>query len=143
MAETIPFENRLFVTRLSGKTLLNALEHSASVRNKDSNGGFQQLSGLRVEYNYDMAEGHQVTSVLVLCAECKVPSYSKLNESAYYNVVVPEFLMNGGDGFTLIEANNPFTEILGKDDKGALQQYLEGNNLVYTGVEGRIVITKS
>ncbi|XP_023172463.2 protein 5NUC-like [Drosophila hydei] len=143
MAETIPFENRLFVTRLSGKTLLNALEHSASVRNKDSNGGFQQLSGLRVEYNYDMAEGHQVTSVLVLCAECKVPSYSKLNESAYYNVVVPEFLMNGGDGFTLIEANNPFTELLGKDDKGALQQYLEGNNLVYTGVEGRIVITKS
>lgn len=143
MAETIPFENRLVVTRISGKTLLNALEHSASVRNKDSNGGFQQLSGIRVEYNYDMAEGHRVTSALVLCARCSVPFYSKLNETEYYNVIVTDFHLNGGDGFNMIEKQDPFTELLERDDKGALQQYLEGHNFIYTGMENRIVITKS
>ncbi|XP_017868238.1 PREDICTED: protein 5NUC-like isoform X1 [Drosophila arizonae] len=143
MADTIPFENRLLVTRISGKTLLNALEHSASVRNKDSNGGFQQLSGIRVEYNYDMPEGQRVTSALVLCAQCSVPSYSKLNETDFYNVIVTDFLLNGGDGFNLIEKQDQFTELLENDDKGALQQYLEGHSFIYTGMENRIVITKS
>ncbi|XP_064542713.1 protein 5NUC-like isoform X2 [Drosophila montana] len=143
MAETIPFENRLFVTRITGKTLLNALELSASIRNRDSNGGFQQFSGIRVEYNYDMEEGHRVTSALIRCAECSVPSYLNLDESAYYKVVVPEFLLNGGDGFNLIESNDPFTELLEQDDKGALQQYLQGRHFVYPAIEGRIVIKKS
>lgn len=143
MADTIPFENRLLVTRISGKTLLNALEHSASVRNKDSNGGFQQLSGIRVEYNYDMPEGQRVTSALVLCAQCSVPSYNKLNETESYNIIVTDFLLNGGDGFNLIEKQDQFTELLENDDKGALQQYLEGHSFIYTGMENRIVITKS
>ncbi|EDW61296.2 protein 5NUC [Drosophila virilis] len=143
MSETIPFENRLFVTRITGKTLLNALELSASIRNRDSNGGFQQLSGIRVEYNYDLEEGHRVTSALIRCAECSVPSYLNLNESAYYKVVVPEFLLNGGDGFHLIESKDPFTELLEQDDKGALQQYLQGTHFVYPALEGRIVIKKS
>ncbi|XP_030560611.1 protein 5NUC-like isoform X1 [Drosophila novamexicana] len=143
MSETIPFENRLFVTRITGKTLLNALELSASIRNRDSNGGFQQLSGIRVEYNYDMEEGHRVTSAQIRCAECSVPSYLNLNESAYYKAIVPEFLLNGGDGFQLIESNDPFTELLEHDDKGALQQYLQGTHFVYPAIEGRIVIKNS
>lgn len=143
MSETIPFENRLFVTRITGKTLLNALELSASIRNRDSNGGFQQLSGIRVEYNYDMEEGHRVTSAQIRCAECSVPSYLNLNESAYYKAIVPEFLLNGGDGFHLIESKDPFTELLEHDDKGALQQYLQGTHFVYPAIEGRIVIKNS
>ncbi|EDW01380.1 GH21403 [Drosophila grimshawi] len=140
MEETIPFENKLVMTRITGKTLLNALEHSATVRNTDSNGGFLQFAGIRVEYDYAKEEGQRVTSALVRCGECTVPEYSNLNATAYYKVVVPNFILNGGDGYTLTESVDPVTELLEKDDKGALQQYLESHSVVYPEVDGRIVI---
>ncbi|KAH8400588.1 hypothetical protein KR222_007244 [Zaprionus bogoriensis] len=136
----LPFENDLFITRISGQTLLNALERSASIRNMDSNGGFLQFAGLRVEYNYDMEEGHQVVSALVRCAECSVPSYSALNVSAYYKVIVPEFLLDGGDGYTLKEEHESYTERLQTNDVFAFGNFLKARHYVYPENEGRIVI---
>lgn len=136
----LPFENSLYITRISGKTLRNALERSASIRNQDSNGGFLQFAGIRVEYNYDMEEGHRVASALVRCAECNVPTYRHLNDSAYYKVIVPEFLLNGGDGYNLTEVHEPYSELLVKNDQFALGQYLEARHYVYPENEGRIVI---
>lgn len=136
----LPFENSLYITRISGKTLLNALERSAFIRNQDSNGGFLQFAGIRVQYDYDMEEGHRVVSALVRCAECNVPSYSHLNESAYYKVIVNEFLLNGGDGYNLKEEHEPYSELLLKNDQFALGQYLEARHFVYPENEGRIVI---
>ncbi|KAM8711591.1 hypothetical protein ACLKA7_012156 [Drosophila subpalustris] len=136
----LPFENNLYITRISGKTLRNALERSASIRNQDSNGGFLQFAGIRVEYDYDMEEGHRVVSALVRCAECNVPSYSHLNESAYYKVIVNEFLLNGGDGYSVKEEHEPYSELLVKNDQFALGQYLEARHYVYPENEGRIII---
>lgn len=140
IGDTIPFENRLFLTRITGKTLRNALEHSASVRRTDSNGGFLQVSGIHVEYDYSKEDGSRVTSALVRCAQCHVPSYSNLNDTASYNVIIPEFFLQGGDGYTLVEEQNRFTELLQKNDIEALEQYLHGRNFVHPEVEGRIRI---
>lgn len=140
IGDTIPFENRLFLTRITGKTLRNALEHSASVRKTDSNGGFLQVSGIHVEYDYSKEDGNRVTSALVRCAECHVPSYSHLNDTAFYNVIIPEFFLNGGDGYTLVDKQNRFTELLQKNDIDALEQYLQGRNFVHPEIEGRIFI---
>ncbi|KAH8297418.1 hypothetical protein KR044_011477, partial [Drosophila immigrans] len=136
----LPFENNLYITRISGKTLKNALERSASIRNLDSNGGFLQFAGLRVEIDYDMEEGHRVVSALVRCAECNVPTYSRLNETVLYKVIVNEFILNGGDGYNLTEPVDPYTELLVKNDQFALGQYLEARHYVYPELEGRIVI---
>ncbi|KAH8304960.1 hypothetical protein KR018_005063, partial [Drosophila ironensis] len=103
----LPFDNDLFITKISGKKILLALEHSASVRLQDSNGGFLQMSGLKVEYNYNNAAGQRVVSAKALCSECDVPTYKNLNESAIYQVIVPSFLLEGGDGYDLIESEDP------------------------------------
>ncbi|XP_030380125.1 protein 5NUC-like [Scaptodrosophila lebanonensis] len=134
----LPFENALHVTKISGKTLLNALEHSAAVRSQDSNGGFLQYSGVRVEYNYENPDGQRVLSAEVRCAQCEVPSYSILNETDYYNVIVTDFLLEGGDDFILTEEDNPGTILMEKNDQQALIQYLEQRHYVYPEVEGRI-----
>ncbi|EDW01381.1 protein 5NUC [Drosophila grimshawi] len=137
---TLPFENSLYITRITGKTLRNALERSAYVRNLDSNGGFLQFAGIRVEYDYDKEEGQHVVSALVRCAECNVPTYSHLNESESYKVIVSEFLLNGGDGYKLVEDVEPFTELLEKNDQSAFKQFLEARHYVYPEIEGRIII---
>ncbi|XP_030554704.1 protein 5NUC-like [Drosophila novamexicana] len=136
----LPFENSLYITRITGKTLRAALERSALVRNTDSNGGFLQFAGVRVEYNYDREEGQRVVSALVRCAECSVPTYSNLNVSAYYKVIVSEFLLNGGDGYVLTEEHEPYSELLQKNDQFAFGQYLEARHYVYPEIEDRIVI---
>ncbi|EDW61292.1 protein 5NUC [Drosophila virilis] len=136
----LPFENSLYITRITGKTLRAALERSALVRNTDSNGGFLQFAGVRVEYNYDKEEGQRVVSALVRCAECSVPTYSNLNVSAYYKVIVSEFLLNGGDGYVLTEEHEPYSELLQKNDQFAFGQYLEARHYVYPEIEDRIVI---
>lgn len=140
IGDAIPFENRLFLSRITGKTLRNALEHSASVRKTDSDGGFLQFSGIHVVYDYSKDNGNRVVSALVRCAECHVPSYTSLNETEFYNVIIPEFFLQGGDGYTLIDEQNRYTELLKKDDIGALEEYLQGRQFVYPEVEGRIVI---
>ncbi|XP_043070522.1 protein 5NUC isoform X2 [Drosophila grimshawi] len=139
----LPFENDLYVTRITGKAIRNALEHAAAVRYKDSDGAFLQVSGIHVVYNPDMPEGHRVVSVEVRCASCLVPMYSSLNDSSYYNVIVPQFIFDGGDGHVMIDASNPVTMRMQKTILEAVHQYLKYHDFVYPAVEGRIVFRGS
>nr|XP_032291580.1 protein 5NUC [Drosophila virilis] len=139
----LPFDNDLYVTRISGRTLRNALENSAAARNKHSDGAFLQVSGIHVVYNPDMPEGNRVASVKVRCASCTVPTYSSLNETSYYNVIVPQFILNGGLGFILLEEMNPVTIRMQKTIVQAVRQYFEYHQFVTPEVEGRIVFRGS
>ncbi|XP_017961605.1 protein 5NUC-like [Drosophila navojoa] len=134
----LPFENDLYITRITGKTLRIALERSAALRFKDSDGAFLQVSGIHVVYNPDMPEGKRVVSVQVRCADCLVPSYSYLNDSAYYKVIVPQFLVDGGDGHVLIDRVNPVSIRMQKTIVEAVRQYLQERKYIYPDVEGRI-----
>ncbi|XP_030557815.1 protein 5NUC-like [Drosophila novamexicana] len=134
----LSFDNDLYVTRISGKTLRNALENSAAARYKHSDGAFLQVSGIHVVYNPDMPEGNRVASVQVRCASCTVPTYSSLNETSYYNVIVPQFILNGGLGFILVEETNPVTIRMQKTIVQAVRQYFEYHKFVTPEVEGRI-----
>lgn len=134
----LPFENDLYVTRISGKILRDALEHSAASRFKDSDGAFLQVSGLHVVYNPDKPEGNRVESVQVRCADCPVPSYRNLNESSHYNVIVPQFLFGGGDGYVFIDQAINVTTRMRKTFVEAVRQYLHQQDPVYPDVEGRI-----
>ncbi|XP_034651381.1 protein 5NUC [Drosophila subobscura] len=136
----LPFQNDLFITRLTGKTLLAALEHSATVRTHDSNGGFLQMSGLQVEYNYNNDEGHRLVSAQALCATCIVPKYSRVNESANYFVIVPQFLLEGGDGYTLTEESDPLSIRMKRNDIEVVADYLMQRHFVYPEIQDRILI---
>ncbi|XP_022226966.2 protein 5NUC [Drosophila obscura] len=135
----LPFQNDLFVTRIQGKTLLTALEHSATVRTYDSNGGFLQMSGLQVEYNYDNDEGQRLVSAKALCADCIVPYYSRVNESAIYSVIVSQFILEGGDGYILAEESDPLIR-LKRNDIETVIDYLKQRQFVYPEIQDRIII---
>lgn len=136
----LPFENNLYLTRISGKKLLAALEHSASVRLQDSNGGFLQMSGLRAEYNYNNDEGQRVVSAQALCSACSVPTYHNVNETQLYLVIVPQFLLEGGDGYDLTEEVDPYSLRLPRNELNATMEYLKQRQFVYPEIEDRIVI---
>ena len=52
-------------------------------------------------YDVTRGSGRRVTSVQVRCQECLVPSYSALNEDHIYPVLLPSFLIDGGDGYSV------------------------------------------
>ncbi|XP_017155292.1 protein 5NUC-like [Drosophila miranda] len=135
----LPWKNDLYISRLSGKTIRNALEHGAAARGKDSDGPFLQVSGIHVAYDPSKPEGQRVLSVQVRCAACRIPTYSDLDDAAFYNVIVQEFLFDGGDGYVLKEANNTQHQRLQKKDSEAVKQYLQERQYIYPEVEGRII----
>ena len=140
----LPFENDLYIVKITGKTILKALEHSASMEAKDSNGGFLQMSGVHTIYDYNKDIGSRVISAQVRCAECKVPTFEPLKEEKYYNVIIQKFLLNGGDGHNFVEDDGPKAQRLQKNDYEALLQYLKQREFIYPEIEERItIITKN
>jgi len=134
----LPFNNKAYITKITGKTIRNALQHSADIRDRDSNGGFLQMSGVHV--TYDFRKGKEVAAVEVRCGECDVPAYEKLDDAKFYNVIVSEFMMEGGDQHVFTEVNGTKAIELKLIDTEMLAQYLKDREFVYPEVEGRIVI---
>lgn len=59
-------------------------------------------SGIRVEYDLSREPGQRVRSLRMLCTGCRVPRYEAVEEEALYRVVLPSYLVTGGDGFSMI-----------------------------------------
>jgi len=53
----LPWGNKLYMVPMTGSTIRRALEHGAALRGKDSDGGFLQVSGIRVVFNSNELEG--------------------------------------------------------------------------------------
>lgn len=136
----LPFNNDLYVTKITGKTLLAALEHSATMFERDSSGGFLQMSGVHTTYDYNKPAGSRVNSTEVRCAACSVPTYEPLDESKLYSVIVPVFLLEGGDGHSFKENNGIEPQRMALNDAEAFQEYLKKRDFVYPQVEERITI---
>lgn len=47
--------------------------------------------------------GRRVKSLGVLCTRCRVPAYEAVRDGAVYSVVMPSYLVTGGDGFSMIQ----------------------------------------
>ncbi|KAH8316327.1 hypothetical protein KR067_005184, partial [Drosophila pandora] len=139
----LPFENDVMMTRIKGKKLLAALEHSATTRLRDSNGGFLQMSGLKVVYDYNNPEGKRVVSALARCSNCSVPVYEPIKEDATYQVIVLEYVLEGGDGYDLNDDDNPHNERLLLNDINCAINYIKLQQFVYSKMEERITIVES
>lgn len=52
----------------------------------------------------DLSEppGSRVRSLSILCTKCRVPRYEPVQDQAVYKVVLPSYLVTGGDGFSMI-----------------------------------------
>lgn len=70
-----------------------------------SNYNSLSITGLRVEYDLNQPNGKRVTKALARCGECRVPRYEPVQPKESYNIIMPAFIANGGDGFTVLKKN--------------------------------------
>lgn len=134
----LPFQNTIDSLELQGKDLLDVLQISAEWWRRYN---FLQVSGLKIVYNVTVPEDAKVVSVHVLCRECEVPRYEKLDPNRWYRILAPSFISGGGNGFTPF--NNRRNHVKGdKMDVEVAERYLKKISPVFYKNEGRIVIIK-
>ncbi|XP_049854135.1 protein 5NUC-like [Schistocerca gregaria] len=137
---TLPFQNTLFFEKINGSQLLAALENGVYYYEEVTTrgiGSFPQLSGLKVTYNIRKPAGARVQEVLVLCGECRVPTYSPLIESDIYGVIIPAFMKQGGDNYKVFE-NSIESSSLDYIDSDIVADYIKQKSPVYPAIEDRI-----
>ena len=60
-------------------------------------------AGFQVEIDLSKSPNNRVKSINILCTGCRVPRYEPLEDDAAYKVVMPSYLVDGGDGYTMIK----------------------------------------
>ncbi|KAM3850580.1 5'-nucleotidase-like [Diretmus argenteus] len=97
----LPFGGTVDLVQLNGSTLRKAFEHSVR-RYGQNSGEFLQVSGFHVEFDMSKAPWQRLKSLSVLCTDCRVPLYEPVQDDRVYKVVLPSYLVEGGDGFSMI-----------------------------------------
>ena len=89
--EVLPFQNRLVRLTLPAATLREALEHALA-------DGTPQVhvSGLDVWYDPARPRGHRITRI-------RLTNGKGLDGHRTYTIAVPDFVADGGDGFTMLQ----------------------------------------
>ena len=70
--------------------------------------------GIRVKFNLQKPEGQRIVDVKVICSECEVPEFKPLENEKLYDIVLSNFLLNGGDGYTMIRDNAKQKHVVGE-----------------------------
>ncbi|XP_050353508.1 apyrase-like [Nymphalis io] len=138
--ELLPFNDRIQSFELQGKDVLLALERSVSEpwEMTPFKGPYVlQLSGLRVTYNVSKPEGQRVTSVTVGHEKSDVP----LDPEAFYHLIVPAYLADGGDEFMMFKNGKRNVEVVGRDQK-IIENYIKKHTPINVTKDNRIVINK-
>ncbi|XP_047991993.1 protein 5NUC-like isoform X3 [Leguminivora glycinivorella] len=135
----MPFDGNTAKVTLNGTRVWNMLEHAVARYNpKRPPGQFLQMSGLRVEYDFRYPPGKRVVKVSVRCGMCPMPTYSVLNKTATYKILMPAFLSTGGDGFDMFYGRPSQPLVYG--ELAATIDFLNKTSPVYPATEGRILI---
>ncbi|HEY9645928.1 MAG TPA: 5'-nucleotidase C-terminal domain-containing protein [Chroococcidiopsis sp.] len=131
--EVLPFGNTLGFADLTGQQVRAALEHGLS--EVESGGGrFPQVAGLRYTWTLEAPVGERVRTVeFVDAAGDRQP----LQDDRIYRVVTNNFMLTGGDGFTMFhQGQNPY--VSGFDVAESVVEYIQRNSPVNPATDGRI-----
>ncbi|XP_036398541.1 snake venom 5'-nucleotidase-like [Megalops cyprinoides] len=137
----LPFGGTFDLVELKGSTLRKAFEHSVR-RYGGNTGEFLQVSGIRVELDISQPVGERVTSLDILCTQCRVPRYDPLEPDRTYRLVLPSYLADGGDGFSMIKEER-LKHDSGDMDIAVVANYIYERKRVHPAVEGRITVSGS
>lgn len=135
----LPFDNKLMLLEVSGKTVYEILENGVSMYPSPA-GQFLQVSGINYTFDASLKAGERITSVTM--------NGKELDKTAKFKVVVNDFMAGGGDGYSMIKVKGE-GEIV-KDVKilkettyylrDVLREYIQKVKTVAPTVEGRITI---
>ncbi len=130
-----PFSNQLSLVTLTGAQLKEALENGVS-QIETVAGRFAQVSNMRYSFDPALPVGGRVTGVQIGDGK---GGYSALDPAGNYRVATINFMLAGGDGYTVL------TQGTNKLDTGLLDvdvttDYIVAKSPVNPQVEGRIII---
>lgn len=142
----IPFPDKVIAVRLTGKKLLDLLEHSVK-QYPEERGQFGQVSGLQFTFDGSKQPGQRLVRETVLCRN-KQGEMEPLLEEKEYVFATKSFILTGGDGFPLSMDTG---ELLGRSESNLsddVEKYLrnlprekdKGHPTLNMGVEDRITI---
>lgn len=134
----LPFQSRIIMVDVRGRTILNALEHSAEIYTNKAAGGFLQMYGARVTYNTNNKIGERVLDVKVLCQKCQIPKYETLEMNKIYTILITDFLYDGGDKYVFREKDNDNFVDLSVADSDVFIDFVRDRELIYPTLDGRI-----
>ena len=128
----LPFGNTLSTFRISGATLLAALENGVS-RVEEGAGRFPQVAGLAYSFDPAGAPGARVLDVRIAGPE----GFAPLEPDRLYGVVSNNYLRNGGDGYAMLaDAEDVYD--FGPDLADVLADYLAEQGRYRPYLDGRI-----
>lgn len=55
-----------------------------------------------MEFDVSRPAGRRLRSLSIVCTRCRVPHYEAVQEEEVYTVVLPSYLVTGGDGYAMI-----------------------------------------
>jgi 2',3'-cyclic-nucleotide 2'-phosphodiesterase (5'-nucleotidase family) len=120
----LPFGNQLATVEMSGDALLQVLRHNAGLPRPD--GGFLQVSGISMAIR-----GREVSDVLI--------GGAPLEPARMYKVVTYDFLLTGGNGYTMFAAGvSP--RFLGTTIDAVVLDALAAMQTVSPATEGRLTV---
>ncbi len=129
-----PFGNVVCKIAVSGRVLLDALNHGVAKLPAGA-GQFPQVSGVTMKVDAAQPAGSRVRDVVV--------GGAPLGLDKRYTVALPDYVMNGGDGYSMFAGQ----QVLIDPQSGdlvvlALEKYVAATGTVSPSVEGRIVLTR-
>lgn len=133
----MPFGNKIEVVEVTGRALLDALEHAVRRYADGVNPNeFLQMSGVQVLYDVKRPAGQRVVEAKVLCANCQVPALENVDEQKIYRIVMQDYMANGNGGFDMFQEKSVVqTDIA---DVDTVVDYFKKKSPVYPAVEWRI-----
>ncbi|XP_011631507.1 apyrase-like isoform X1 [Pogonomyrmex barbatus] len=87
-----PFENTWDTIELTGKSIEKILQMNEIL----------VWSGLKIIYK-NVNKRRTVVDVKIRCQACEYPAFEELVDDQWYRIVVPSFLINGGDGYHIFK----------------------------------------
>jgi len=127
-----PFGNIACKIAVSGRVLLQALNHGVSGL-PIGNGRFPQLSGVTMTVDQKAPEATRVSDVRV--------NGAPLDLEKTYTVALPDFVMGGGDGYTMFPGQKVLVDAQSGDlVVTALEKYIAARGTVSPKIEGRITM---
>jgi len=127
-----PFGNIVCKVAVSGRVLLDALNNGVA-KLPTGAGQFPQVSGLTMRVDPRAAPGNRVSDVRV--------GSQPLDLMKTYTVAMPDFVMNGGDGYAMFRGQKVLVDAQSGDlVVTALEKYVAARGTVSPVIDGRITI---
>jgi 5'-nucleotidase/UDP-sugar diphosphatase len=129
----LPFANKIVKLEVTGDVLRAALENGVSQHEKTA-GRFPQVSGIRYVFDPKKPAGSRLVSVTV--------GGKPLDPAARYSVATFEFLMGGGDGYTMLtQAKVLVNPMSGPMDSDLILERLKSGPIA-PAVDGRVQVAQ-